>query len=168
MGTLQNWQDSLLQRFIKRIKAFEVSYPTVFVVLPTYCFVVVRYILSPTQYSEEYLRPASLLIPLFFYVCISVSCAPAFKAWPSSNTYSYFYLCRASASYLLVGSYPTTWGREELNLQCLPLGNWFTVSCNTANRCRFPETATRRLAIIFIVPCVALSSLQPFTGNSLL
>lgn len=47
-------------------------------------------------------------------------------------------------------------GREELNLQCLPLGNWFTVSRNTANRCRFPKTAIRRLAIMFIVPCVAL------------
>lgn len=120
-------QDSLLQRFAKRIKAFEVSYPTVFVVLPTYCFVVVRYILSPTQYSKEYLRPASLLIPLFFYVCISVSCVPAFKAQPSSNTYSYFYLCRASASYLLVGSYPTTSERKDSNLQ-------------SGSRCCFPCT----------------------------
>ena len=31
------------------------------------------------------------------------------------------------------------WGREELNLQCLPRGNGFTVRRNTANRCRFPE-----------------------------
>lgn len=30
------------------------------------------------------------------------------------------------------------------------------------------ETATRRLAIMFFVPCVALSGLQPFTGNSLI
>ena len=50
-----------------------------------------------------------------------------------------------------------SWGREELNLQCLPLKNWFTVSRNTANRCRFPITAARRLAIMFFVPCIALS-----------
>lgn len=68
-----------------------------------------------------------------------MSCVPAFKAWPSSNTYSYFYLRRVSASYLLIGSYPTAWGRAELNLQCLPHGNGFTVRRNTANRCRFSE-----------------------------
>lgn len=81
---------------------------------------------------------------------------PTFKNWTPVNTHSCFYLRRASAGFLLVGSYPTTWGREELNLQCLPLGNAFTVRCNTTNRCRFPITATRRLAIMFFVPCVAL------------
>lgn len=65
-------------------------------------------------------------------------------------------LCRQNPTYKLRSCF-RAWGREELNLQCLPLGNWFTVSRNTANRCRFPKTALRRLAIIFFVPCVALS-----------
>ena len=34
---------------------------------------------------------------------------PTFKALTQRNTYSYFYFRRASASYLLVGSYPTTY-----------------------------------------------------------
>lgn len=64
-------------------------------------------------------------------------------------------LCRQNPTYKLQSCF-RAWVREELNLQCLPLGNWFTVSRNTANRCRFPKTALRRLAIIFFVPCVAL------------
>ena len=47
-------------------------------------------------------------------------------------------LCRQNPTYKLRSCF-RAWGREELNLQCLPLGNWFTVSRNTANRCRFPR-----------------------------
>lgn len=41
--------------------------------------------------------------------------------------------------YLTLYFISAKWGREESNLYCLPLGNWFTVSRNTANRCRFPR-----------------------------
>ena len=79
-------------------------------------------------------------LPLSYVpLCVSISRMPAFKALTQRNTYGYFYFRRASASYLLVGRYPTSWGREELNLHCLPHRNGFTVSCNTANRCRFPK-----------------------------
>lgn len=54
-----------------------------------------------------------------------------------------FYIRRASASHLLVRRYLTSWGREELNLQCLPHRNGFTVRRNTANRCRFPKMRRR-------------------------
>ena len=78
-------------------------------------------------------------LPLSYVpLCVSISRVPAFKALIQCITYDYFYFRRASASYLLVGRYPTSWGREELNLQCLPRGNGFTVRRNTANRCRFP------------------------------
>jgi hypothetical protein len=42
-------------------------------------------------------------------MCVSISCMPTFKALTQRNTYGYFYFCRTSASYLLVGSDPTTY-----------------------------------------------------------
>lgn len=84
------------------------------------------------------------------FCCLSVGCLPA------------VYLTCTFTKHLVPPPYLTLyfisakWGRKELNLQCLPRGNGFTVRRNTANRCRFPITAIRRLAIIFIVPCSAL------------
>ena len=81
-------------------------------------------------------------LPLIYVpLCVSISRVPAFKALTQCITYDYFYFRRASASYLLVGRYPTTWRREELNLHCLPHGNWFTVSRRTTNICIFPGIA---------------------------
>ena len=62
--------------------------------------------LEPTAYALEghcsfHLR----YIPM----CVSISCMPTFKALTQRNTYGYFYFRRASASYLLVGSDPTTY-----------------------------------------------------------
>ena len=62
--------------------------------------------LEPTAYALEghcsfHLR----YIPM----CVSISCMPTFKAMTHRNTYGYFYFRRASASYLLVGSDPTTY-----------------------------------------------------------
>ena len=42
-------------------------------------------------------------------MCVSISCIPTFKVLVQRNTYGYFYFRRASASYLLVWSYPTTY-----------------------------------------------------------
>lgn len=70
---------------------------------------------------------------VMIFCCLSVGCLPA------------IYLTCTFTKHLVPPPYLTLyfisakWGRKELNLQCLPLGNWFTVSCNTANRCRFPE-----------------------------
>ena len=84
---------------------------------------------------------------LLFIGRVSPSCLP--------DLYIYEAPCAATVSYALflflqVGKR----GIEPPSF--IPLGNWFTVSRNTANRCRFPKTALRRLAIIFFVPCVAL------------
>ena len=62
--------------------------------------------LEPTAYALEGHRSFHLrYIPM----CVSISCMPTFKALTQRNTYGYFYFRRASASYLLVGSYPTTY-----------------------------------------------------------
>ena len=152
--------------------------------------------LEPTAYALEghcsfHLR----YIPM----CVSVSCMPTFKARTPSNTYGYFYFRRASASYLLVGSYPTAWGTDCHSAATPPLGAaspkcadaslpisvcdcaTHTVSdqLGTIGTEGFEpsirlsllfsvytpllpiklrsETAIRRLAIMFFVPCVALS-----------
>ena len=104
-------------------------------------------------------RPHGLLVHLTVIAYQRYTFPCAFSRSTSEVKRDIFYICRASASHLLVGSYPTTWGREELNLQCLPLGNWFTVRRNTANRCRLPITATRRLTICFT--CYALHDHAP-------
>lgn len=88
---------------------------------------------------------------VMIFCCLSVGCLPA--VYPTCTFTKHL----APLPYLTLYFYFCKWGREELNLQCLPLGNWFTVSRNTANRCRFPRTAIRRLAIIIFVPCMALS-----------
>lgn len=80
--------------------------------------------LEPTAYALEghcsfHLR----YIPM----CVSISCMPTFKALTQRNTYGYFYFRRASASYLLVGSDPTTSERKDSNLQ-------------SGSRCCFPCT----------------------------
>ena len=80
--------------------------------------------LEPTAYALEghcsfHLR--------YIPICVSISCMPTFKALTQRNTYGYFYFCRASASYLLVGSYPTTSERKDSNLQ-------------SGSRCCFPCT----------------------------
>ena len=49
------------------------------------------------------------------------------------------------------------WGREELNLQCLPRGNGFTVRRNTANRCRFPEMRRHLTPYLCMRLCYAYS-----------
>lgn len=51
-------------------------------------------------------------------MCVSISCMPTFKALTQRNTYGYFYFRRASASYLLAGCDPTSWGKKESNLRC--------------------------------------------------
>ena len=68
-------------------------------------------------------RPHGLLVHLTVIASLRYTFPCAFPCSSSEVEHGFFYLRRASASYLLVGSYPTTWGREELNLQCLPLGN---------------------------------------------
>ena len=70
---------------------------------------------------------------VMIFCCLSVGCLPA------------VYLTCTFTKHLVPPPYLTLyfisakWGRKELNLQCLPRGNGFTVRCNTANRCRFPE-----------------------------
>lgn len=99
--------------------------------------------LAYSDYSKwkvpESNRPHGLLVHLTIIAALRYTFPCAFPYSTSEVEHDVFYLRRASASYLLVGSYPTTWGREELNLQCLPLGNGFTARRNTANRCRFPK-----------------------------
>lgn len=51
-------------------------------------------------------------------MCVSISCMPTFKALTQRNTYGYFYFRRTSASYLLAGCDPTSWGKKESNLRC--------------------------------------------------
>lgn len=71
--------------------------------------------LEPTAYAlEEHCSFHLRYIPM----CVSISCMPTFKALTQRNTYGYFYFRRESASYLLVGSYPTPWGKKESNLRC--------------------------------------------------
>lgn len=68
-------------------------------------------------------RPHGLLVHLTVIASLRYTFPCAFPCSASEVEHGVFYLRRASASYLLVGSYPTTWGREESNLYCLPLGN---------------------------------------------
>lgn len=73
---------------------------------------------------------------------------PTFKAITYSITYGYFYFRRASASFLLVGSYPTSWGKKDSNFRCFQC-HGFTDRCN------------RRYAHF---PKFTSSFLQRFTG----
>ena len=85
-------------------------------------------------------RPHGLLVHLTVIAALRYTFPCAFPCSTSEVEHGVFYLRRASASHLLVRRYLTSWGREELNLQCLPHRNRFTVCRNTANRCRFPKT----------------------------
>ena len=70
---------------------------------------------------------------VMIFCCLSVGCLPAVYLTCTFTKHL------VPPPYLMLYFISAKWGRKELNLQCLPRGNGFTVRRNTTNRCRFPE-----------------------------